>query len=395
RPFDLGRGPLARVSLYALSATDSVLLLTMHHIVTDFWSLGVLLDELGTLYTARCTGRPARLPAVPPLYAGFALEQERELAGPAGEALWAWWRERLAGELPVLDLPTDRPRPRVQGTAGRAHRRPLAEPLTGDVHRLARAAGTTPFVVLLAAFEALLSRYAGQPELLLGTVSAARTHAAFARTVGYFVNPLVLRADLHGDPGFRLLVARAHHDAMGALSHQDYPFPLLVEKLQPRRDPGRSPLFQVMFVLQKAQLADGQDLTGFALGEPGSRVGVGGLVLETLPLPQRIAQFDLTLTMGEVGGRLLASFDFNVDLFDAATIERLAGHFERLLEAALAEPDRAVSALPLLDPAERRQLVETWNDTRAPYDDQATLAGLFARQAAATPAAPAMIFAGG
>jgi amino acid adenylation domain-containing protein len=394
RPFDLQRGPLARVALYTRSASEHVLLLTMHHIVTDFWSLGVMLDELAALYAARCAGHPAELPAPPPAYAEWARWQERELAGAAGEALWGYWRERLGGELPVLDLPTDRPRPLVQGTAGRAHRHPLAEGVAGEVRRLARTAGTTPFVVLLAAFEALLHRYSGQPELLLGTVSAARTRAAFARTAGYFVNPLVLRAELGGDPGFRALLARARRDAQGAFTHQDYPFPLLVEKLQPERDAGRSPLFQVMFVLQKAQLADGQDLTGFALGEPGSRVDLGGLALETVPLPQRIAQFDLTLTIGEVGGRLVASFDANVDLFDAATIQRLAGHFERLLGGALAEPERPLSELPLIDAAERRQLIEVWNDTAAPYREGATLADLFARQAVATPDATALIFAG-
>ncbi|PYQ61977.1 MAG: non-ribosomal peptide synthetase, partial [Acidobacteria bacterium] len=398
RPFDLAKGPLARAALYRRGADDHVLLLTMHHIVTDFWSLGVLLEELAVLYAARSSensaGQPARLPAAPPTYAEFALWQERELAGPAGEALWAYWRERLAGELPVLDLPTDRPRPRVQGTTGRAHRLPLAAPLAGEVRRLAREGGTTPFVVLLAAFEALLHRYTGQPDILLGTVGAARTRAAFARTIGYFVNPLVLRADLGGDPGFRTLLKRARRDALGALAHQDYPFPLLVERLQPERDPGRSPLFQVMFAFQKAQLADGQELTGFALGEPGSRVDLDALALETVPLPQRIAQFDLTLTIGEVGGRLAASFDYNVDLFDAATVQRLAGHFERLLEGALADPGRPVSELPLLDAGERRQLVEIWNDTALPYHDRDTLAALFARQAAATPEAPAVIFAG-
>ncbi|HEV7508303.1 MAG TPA: amino acid adenylation domain-containing protein [Thermoanaerobaculia bacterium] len=398
RPFDLERGPLARVVFYSRSPIDHVLLLTMHHIVTDFWSLGVLLDELAELYGAHCAGRAAQLPPVPPTYADWTLWQERELAGPAGSAHWAYWHEHLAGELPVLELHTDRPRPLVQGTAGRAHKKHLAEPLTAEVRRLARNAGTTPFVILLAAFEALLHRYSGQAEMLLGTVSAARTRAAFAHTAGYFVNPLVLRADLRGDPGFGLLVALARRDAQGAFTHQDYPFPLLVEKLQPQRDAGRSPLFQVMFVMQKAMLADGQDLTGFALGEPGSRVELGGLAMETIPLPQRIAQFDLTLTVGEVNGRLVASFDSNVDLFDAATIQRLAGHFEHLLNQALADPNRAVSELPLLDAGERRQLIEVWNDTTAQYSDkardQATLADLFARQAAATPAATAAIFAG-
>ena len=394
RPFDLEHGPLARVVVYSRSPIDHVLLLTMHHIVTDFWSLGVLLDELSELYGGHCAGRAPQLPPQPPTYADWTLWQERELSGPAGDVLWNYWRESLSGELPVLELPPDRPRPLVQGTAGRAHKSSLAEPLTGEVRRLAREAGTTPFVVLLAAFETLLHRYSGQPEMLLGTVSAARTRAAFSRTAGYFVNPLVLRADLRGDPGFGSLLARSRRDAQGAFTHQDYPFPLLVEKLQPQRDASRSPLFQVMFVMQKAMLADGQDLTGFALGEPGSRVELGGLAMETIPLPQRIAQFDLTLTVGEVGGRLVASFDSNVDLFDAATIQRLAGHFEHLLAAALAEPGRAVSELPLLDASERRQLIEVWNDTLAPFHDQATLADLFAQQVAATPAATAVIFAG-
>jgi amino acid adenylation domain-containing protein len=398
RPFDLERGPLVRVRLYTRSATEHLLLLSMHHIVTDFWSLGVLLDELATLYLALRAGRPPLLPPAPAPYSAFARWQERELAGPAGAALWDYWRERLAGELPVVDLPADRPRPRVQTTAGRAHRRTLAAPLGGGVHRLAREAGATPFVVLLAAFEALLHRYTGAPDLLLGTVSAARTRAAFARTAGYFVNPLVLRAELGGDPGLASLVARARRDALGAFAHQDFPFALLVERLQPQRDPGRSPLFQVLFVLQKAQLADGQDLTGFALGEPGSRVelgGPGGLALAAVPLEQRIAQFDLTLTLGEVGGRLIASFDYNTDLFDAATVERLAAHFERLLATGIADPARAISELPLLDAAEERQLLETWNDTRVSYRRDATVAELFAEQAAATPEAVAVVFAGG
>ncbi len=394
RAFDLERGPLVRLGLYRRAADDHVLLLCQHHIVTDFWSLGVMLEELGALYAARRQGRAPQLPPRPPSYAEWTLRQERELSGAAGEALWDYWSHRLAGDLPVFELPGDRPRPRVLSTAGGAHRGPLAEPLTAAVRQRARAAGTTPFVVLLAAFEALLHRHSGQSELLLGTVTAARSRAEFARTLGYFVNPLVLRADLAGDPGFAALLARAREDALGAFEHQDLPFPLLVERLQPHREPNRSPLFQVMFVLQKAQLRDGQDLTGFALGEPGARVDLGGLTLETIPLEQQIAQFDLTLTMGEAGGRLIASFDYNRDLFDATTVERLAGHFERLLAAALQDPDRAVSELPLLGPAEARQLIEGCNDTRVPYRDGASIAELFAAQAAATPAAAAVVFAG-
>jgi amino acid adenylation domain-containing protein len=394
RPFDLERGPLVRLGLYRLAADHHVLMLCLHHVITDFWSLGVMLDELALLYAAHREGRSPQLPPPPPAYAELARRQEQDLAGAPGEALWDYWRERLAGDLPILDLPCDRPRPRILGTAGGAHRRALAAPLADGVRQQARLAGATPFVVLLAGFEALLHRYSGQPDLLVGTVTAARTRAAFARTLGYFVNPLVLRADLAGDPGFAQLVERARHDALGAFDHQEYPFPLLVERLHPPREANRSPLFQVMFVVQKAQLHDGQDLTGFALGEAGSRVDLGALALETIPLPQRIAQFDLTLTMGEVGGRWIAAFDYNRDLFDAATIERLAGHCERLLAAALQDPGRPVSELPLLDAAEAGQLIEGGNDTAVPYRRDATLAELIAEQAAATPEAVAMVFAG-
>ncbi|HTQ80717.1 MAG TPA: condensation domain-containing protein, partial [Thermoanaerobaculia bacterium] len=338
RPFDLVQGPLARADLYRRSAEESVLLFSLHHIITDFWSLGVLFDELSALYD----GRP--LPAPPPPYSEFTRFQAGELEGPAGEVLWEFWAARLAGELPVLDLPTDRPRPPVQRTNGEALRRALVAERTDDVRALA-ASGATPFMVLLAVFEALLSRYSGQTELLVGTVSAARSRAAFARTAGYFVNPLVLRADLSRAPGMTRLIERVREDALGAFTHQDYPFPLLVKRRQPERDPARSPLFQAMFVLQKAQLGDGQDLTGFALGEPGTRVGLGSLTFEGVPLPQKIAQFDLTLTAGEVGGRFITSFDYNTDLFDEATIARLAGHFERLLAAAAAEPERLIAEL--------------------------------------------------
>ncbi len=398
RPFDLENGPLMRVVLVTRTALEHVLLLAMHHVVTDFWSLGLLLDDLALLYPALRRGERLELPAPGLLYTDYVDWQEAMLAGPEGERLWEHWRARLGGELPVLDLHTDRPRPRVQSHEGGALQLHLSPHLSGRLKELGREHGATPFVTLLAAFEVLLHRYTGQEDFLVGSVTAARTRAGFARTLGYFVNPLVLRAGFGGegggDPGFAELLGRTRTDALGAFEHQDFPFPLLVERLQPDRDTGRSALFQVMFVLQKAQLADGQELTACALGEPGAHADVGGLRLEVVPLEQRIAQFDLTLTMGEVGEGFVAAFDYNVQLFDAATAARWGRHFERLLEGIVAAPAAPVSELPLITPEEERQLTAVWNDTGVEYRHEAILPGLLAEQAARTLDAVAVISGG-
>jgi amino acid adenylation domain-containing protein len=403
RPFDLEHGPLMRVVLLTRSALEHVLLLSMHHIITDFWSLGLLLDDLAVLYPALRQKESAALPLPGLPYTEYVRWHEEMLADARGERLWDYWRSRLAGELPVLDLHTDRPRPRVQTYEGAAVQLHLSPYLSARVKALGREREATPFITLLAAFETLLHRYTRQEDLLVGSVTAARTRAGFARTLGYFVNPLVLRADFSGagsrgqdseDPGFGTILDRTRADALGAFENQDFPFPLLVERLQPQRDPARSPLFQVMFVLQKAQLADGQELTACALGEPGAYANVGGLRLEIVPLEQRIAQFDLTLTMGEVGEAFVASFDYNVQLFDTATVSRWARHFERLLEGIADHPSVAVSALPLMSPDEERQITAVWNDTGIEFRHEATLPELLAEQAARTPEAAAVLFGG-
>ncbi|HEY3571857.1 MAG TPA: AMP-binding protein, partial [Thermoanaerobaculia bacterium] len=399
RPFDLENGPLMRVVLLTRGALEHVLLLSMHHVITDFWSLGLLLDDLAVLYPALKAGERLELPAPGLLFTDYVRWQEEMLIRPEGERLWEYWRGRLGGELPVLDLHTDRPRPRVQTYEGAARQIHLSPHLSARLKELGREHGATPFVTLLAAFETLLHRYTGQEDFLVGSVTAARTRAGFARTLGYFVNPLVLRAGLGTEadgrePGFTDLLARARADALGAFEHQDFPFPLLVERLQPQRDPGRSPLFQVMFVLQKAQLADGQELTACALGEPGAYADVGGLRLEIVPLEQRIAQFDLTLTMGEVDEAFVASFDYNVQLFDPATVDRWGRHFERLLAGIAADPAAPLSELPLITPEEERQLISGWNDTGVEYRHEATLPELLAEQAMRSPDAVAVISGG-
>jgi amino acid adenylation domain-containing protein len=397
RPFDLEDGPLARVVLLACAPEEHVLLLAQHHAVTDFWSLGLLLDDLGHLYPALRIGETPKLAPAGRPFSDHVRSQEAMLAGPEGERLWEYWRSRLGGELPVLDLHTDRPRPRVQAHAGGAHRFRLSAALSARLKEVGRRLEATPFVTLLAAFEVLLHRYSRQDDLLIGTVTAARTRAGFARTAGYFVNPLVLRARFAGDGveggalAFAAHLGRARADTLGAFEHQELPFALLVERLQPERDPGRSPLFQAMFVLQKALLADGQDLTACALGEPGASVAVGGLRLEIVPLEQRIAQFDVTLTLGEVGEELVASFDYAAQLFDAVTVERWSRHFERLLEGIAADPVAPVDELPLLTAPEESQLLTLWNDTAVDYRRDATLPELLAEQAARTPDAVAVI----
>jgi amino acid adenylation domain-containing protein len=392
RPFDLEHGPLLRVHLFERSRQEHVLLVVIHHIATDFWSQARLLGELGALYQAERRGEPAALPAPALSYADFARWEAAMLAGERGKRLRAYWTERLAGELPLLDLPTDRPRPPVQTSGGATERLRLDAGLLERLAGLSRAHGATLFMTLLAAFEALLYRYSGQADLPVGVPTAGRGRAGFADTVGYFVNPVVLRGDLQGNPPFDGFLEQVRQAVLGAFEHQDYPFPVLVEELQPERDPSRSPLFQVMFGLQKAPSLAGQDLTPFALNEPEARLDAGGLPLVSLPLPERIAQFDLTLTVGESEGGLLAAFNYNTDLFDADTITRMARHFETLLRGIAADPARRLADLPLLTASEHHRLLVKWNFTRAYVPEEGLIQTLFESQADRTPGSPAVVF---
>ncbi|HET9185583.1 MAG TPA: amino acid adenylation domain-containing protein, partial [Solirubrobacterales bacterium] len=394
RPFDLAAGPLLRVHLFERSKQEHVLMMVAHHIVTDFWSQAVLLAELGELYRAELAGEPAALPPPALTYAGFVRWQREMLAGERGARLREHWLAALGGELPALDLPTDRPRPPVQTAAGATLRLRLSTELAGRLGALGRAREATPFMTLLAAFQALLYRYTGQADLAVGVPTAGRGRASLARVVGYFVNPVVVRGDLAGNPGFAELLARVRERALGAFEHQDYPFPVLVEELQPERDPSRSPLFQAMFVLQRAPRVQGQDLTPFALNEPEARIVAGSLPVVSTPLPERFAQFDLTLTMGEVDGGLIAAFNYNTDLFDEATVWRLGHHFETLLAGIAGNPSCRLADLPLLTAAERHRLLVKWNHTHAWYPREELLPDLFARQVDQTPEAPAVIFHG-
>jgi amino acid adenylation domain-containing protein/FkbM family methyltransferase len=344
-PFDLARGPLVRASLLRLGEEEHVLLLTMHHIISDGWSSTVLVRELATLYEGFSKGEPAALPELPIQYADYAVWQREWLRGEALEAQLAYWRTQLAGAPPSLELPTDRPRPAVQTFNGAAVNFALSRELSESLAALARREGATLYMTLLAAFELFLSRYSGQTDFLVGGDIAGRTRVETEGLIGFFVNMLVLRADLSGDPTFRELLARVRAAALGAYAHQDLPFEKLVEELQAPRELSRNPLFQVLFTLQNASR---------------ERLEAPGLELEAIAASGRPAKFDLTLAMRETEAGLLGVFEYNTDLFDDETVRRMARHFETLLEAAAREPARKVFDLPLLSEGERRRLLEEW-----------------------------------
>ncbi len=363
RPFDLARGPLLRVALFrrpAPPAAGHLLVLAVHHVVADFWSLGVLLGELGSLL------RGEALPAAPAAsYLDFTHWQAERLAGPEGERLWSYWSGALPPRAPPLELPTDRPRPPLQSFRGGSRTLRLDRDLTLGVQALGNRAGATPFMTLLAVFLALLHRAGRQEELLVGTPAAGRGAPELSGIVGYLVNPVVLRGDLGGVPTFDELLRRVRLEAVAAFAHQELPFPLLAERLGGERDPSRSPIFQVMFTLYRERRVGERGLGEFALGEAGASLDLGDLVLESVPLPRRAVQFDLSLVAAESqGGGLALSLRFNSDLFDATTSLRLLASFRALLTGIIAAaPDRPLRELALLSPAERHQVVIEWAST--------------------------------
>ncbi|HEX6287552.1 MAG TPA: amino acid adenylation domain-containing protein, partial [Herpetosiphonaceae bacterium] len=394
RPFDLERGPLLRIDVFTRGAQEHVLLLVVHHIVADLWSLAVLTHELGLLYPAIKESRPVELAAPTLHYTDYARWQNTLLAGPEGERLARYWQQQLADAPTVLNLPTDHPRPSVQTYNGGVHSFTLDPDATRQLKAVAQTHGTTLFTTLLAAFQVLLYRYTGQPDLLVGSPTAGRSRADFANLVGYLVNPVVLRANLADQPNFAAFLAQVRQTVLAAFAHQAYPFPTLVERLQPERDPSRSPLFQVMFVLQQAQRYTDTDVTALALGDGGATLNVGGLELESVALEQPVAQFDVTLMLAETARGLAGAWQYNADLFDAATIARMAGHFQTLLASIAANPEQPIAELPLLTEAERQRMLIDWNRSEAEYPRDAAVHTLIEAQAARTPDVPAIVFEG-
>ncbi|WP_394823181.1 amino acid adenylation domain-containing protein [Pendulispora albinea] len=388
RPFVLEQGPVIRLHIFSRTPQEHLWLLPVHHIAADYWSLQILTDEIFAFYLEETEGVASALPAHGTSYAEFVRWQDDMLEGPEGDRLWAHWKAQLGGELPVLDLPTDRPRPALQTYRGSVHEFRLDAALTARLRQFARARGATLHTVIRTGFQALLHRYSGQDEQLLGTLTSGRGgRADLAETIGYFVNPVALRADFSGDPSFAQALERARVVAKGAFQHQEYPFALAVERLRPPRDPSRTPLFQVTFILQKPHRLPGS--LPFVLGPGGARMNLRGFELESVALAQGVTRFDLDLMMEELDDDVWGCLMYNLDLFDRARVARMMEHLAVLLGAAAESPDRPISELPLLTDGERAELELRARVTRRGGYGTNTVLDLFAAQRAHRPDAVA------
>jgi len=374
-PFDLARGPLLRVALVRLDEAEQLLLLTMHHVISDGWSLRVLARELSALYDAGLERRPSPLPELEIQYGDYAVWQRGWLRGEVLEAELAHWRARLAGAPPVLDLPLDRPRPAVMSSRGASRALALSPALLQSLQALARRQGVTLFMAVLAGFQALLARISNTEDVSVGSPVAGRGQLRTEGLIGFFVNTLVLRTDLSGAPSFAELLARVRETSLAAYAHQDLPFEKLVEELHPQRDLSYAPLVQVSFVLDS---------------DPPPALRLGDVEASLWPLETEIEKFDLSLTLGVGAEGLSGAIGFRSDLFDGATIERLAGHFGRLLAGAVAVPRQRLPELPLLSEEERQHLLRIGEGEGESYPREATLYDLFAEQAALSPEAVAL-----
>jgi amino acid adenylation domain-containing protein len=376
RPFDLEQGPLCRALLVRLAPADQVLLVTLHHIVTDGWSAGIFVRELSALYQAFATGQESPLPELPIQYADFALWQRRWLSGPVLAAQLDYWQRQLTSAPHVLDLPGDHPRPPVHTFHGGIEHFAVTPELTQQLKRLSRQSGVTLFMTLLAAFALLLSRYSGQQELLIGAPIANRNRREIEPLIGFFVNTLVLHIDLAGQPSFVELLERVRQITLEAYAHQDLPFEQLVEALQPARDMTRNPLVQVALVFQNAALPP------LILNE---------VAVAPLDVDSSTVRFDLEFHLWEAEDRLVGHIFYYRDVFEGATIARLLTHFNTLLAAVAAAPERPIGHYPLLDPVQQHRLLVEWNHTATDFP-YCCLQQLFEAQVEKTPQATALVF---
>ena len=377
-PFDLAAGPLLRVRLLRTGDEEYVLVVAMHHLISDGWSVGILVAELSALYEAYLAGRPCPLPDLAIQYGDFATWQQRWLREADLGADLAYWRAHLAGAPPVLELPTDRPRPAVQGFNGASVPFELPATVLGRLDGLAKRHGATTYMALLAVFQILLHRYSNQDDIVVGVPMANRTRAEIEPLIGFFVNTLPVRTDLGGDPDFVEVLRRVRDGCLGAYSHQSVPFERVVAELKPPRDLSRPPIFQVSLSYQS---------------DPLPTLAMAGVRLRRLPLRADGARFDLELQFFADDGALRGWFEYDRDLFDESTMARLAGHFRRLTELVLVHPDQPVDLLPLLDAVERQRILHQGNATGRSWPD-GWLHQCFERQVERDPGAAALRFDG-
>jgi amino acid adenylation domain-containing protein len=378
RPFDLSKGPFLRATLLRRSDDDHVLVVTTHHIVSDAWSMGILTRELWILYETYANENPSPFPELTVQYADYAVWQREWLQGEVLESQLAYWKTRL-DNIPIVNLPTDRPRPAKQSFRGARESIALSESLTAAINELSRREGVTQFMTLLAAFNVLLYRYSGQEDLVVGSPIANRNRTELEGLIGFFVNTVVLRADLSGNPTFKELLVRVRDVCLKAYRFQHLPFEKLVKELQPDRDLSRNPLFQVMFVLQNAS---------------NPVTGISGLRIESIELETTRSPLDLSLFLRERNRKYVGHIEYSTELFNRNRIERMAGHFQTLLQAIVSYPDQFIVTLPILTAAERHQILVEWNDTAADYPKDKCIHQLFEAQVERTPDAIALEFDG-
>ena len=389
-PFTLDKEGVMRVRWFTRSEQEHILMLTIHHIAWDGWSMELSVAELSKLYQAKISGEKVSLSTLKYSYKDYVYWQREMLNSAKGEKLWKYWQQKLAGELPELNLTTDRQRPPIQTYNGASYSFSLPQQLSQELRELASIEGVTLYMILLATFQVLLYRYTSQEDILVGSPTLGRGKADFASIVGYFVNPIVLRANLSGELTFKGFLNQVRHTVLEAIAHQDYPLALLVEKLQPLRDPSRSPIFQVMFTLIKLQTeAEGLNLS---LGATQSQLDWSGLELETLAMPSQEGVFDLSLEVVEKSSQMLVFLKYNTDLFERETIVRMGDHFQTLLEGIVTNPEQSVKQIPIMSATEQKQLAIDWNKTSIEYPSNQCIHELFEEQVKCNPQGVAVVF---
>ncbi len=377
KPFDLAAGPMIRVRLIRRGQQEHVLVVVMHHIISDGWSMGVMIREMAVLYEAYREGRELPLEELEIQYADYAVWQRECLQGEVLERQVEYWKQQLEGAPPLLELPTDRPRPAVQTYRGSEHGFAISESVSEGLRELSRREGVTLFMTMLAAFQVLLSRYTGQEQIIVGTPIAGRTRGETEELIGFFVNTLVMKGEVRGKESFREMLKGVRETALGAYGHQNVPFEMLVEQMQPERSLSHSPLFQVAFALHKPP-KDIPDVIGLSL----SQIGV----------ENQTSKFDLTLSLTETRNTLFGLVEYSTCLFDISTISRMTEHFQTLVESIVTNADQQISELRMLSEAEQRQLLVEWNDTTRDYPSSLCIQELFQKQVELTPDAVAVIF---
>lgn len=392
RPFNLERGPVVRLELFRTADNAHVALLSMHHIVSDAWSIATMIQDLIEYYFSTKAGRTPQVEPIEATYYDFVNWEKAHLASEAGERMFDYWKDHLAGAPAAIDLPTDRPRAAIQTFNGATYGFQFDEALTDSVDALSKKNNVTLFTTLLSAYNILMHRYCQQDDIVVGVPLAGRTQAELRNSVGYFINPVPVRSVIDADPSVEEYLASNSRCVSGALENQQYPLARMVDRLKVSRDPGRSPLFQVSFSMEKVPGIDDEGIAVFLIGQGGHTFHVGDLSMETIDLTTRHAQFEITLTVEEAGGQLFGCWHYNRDLFDLETIAELSGLYEKVLRAITSNPDSKISAIRLLDESEEKRVLIDLNSTESAYEKEAMLHDLIAAVAVKNDEDTAVIF---